>query len=84
MVSFSVLAGFILLCLEDQCICFTDFDDRDTSIGVNLRGPQTLNIQNCGQPPKSSLQILCLPKHNTIDNSQNASRHHACLAFNIT
>ena len=28
----------IVLCLGDQSICFTDFDDRDPSIGVNLRG----------------------------------------------
>ena len=83
MVYSCVLAG-IVLCLGDQSICFTDFDDRDPSIGVNLRGPQTLNIPNCDPPPKSVKQILWFPKHNTIDNSQNASRHHACLAFNIT
>ena len=43
----------IVLCLGDQSICFTDFDDRDPSIGVNLRGPQTLNIPSCDPPPKS-------------------------------
>ena len=30
---------FIVLYLGDEIICFTDFDDRDPSIGVNLRGP---------------------------------------------
>ena len=54
---------------------------RDQSIGVNLRGPQTLNIPSCDPPPKSIKQKPWLPKHNTIDNSQNASRHHACLAL---
>ena len=45
---------FIVLCLGDQSICFTDFVyDRDPSIGVNLRGPQTLNIPSCDPPPKS-------------------------------
>ena len=43
----------IVLCLGDQSIYFTDFDDRDLSIGVNLRGPQTLNIPSCDPPPKS-------------------------------
>ena len=43
----------IVLCLGDQSICFTDFDERDPSIGVNLRGPQTLNIPSCDPPPKS-------------------------------
>ena len=43
----------IALCLGDQSICFTDFEDRDPSIEVNLRGPQTLNIPNCDSPPKS-------------------------------
>ena len=43
----------IVLCLGDQSICFTDFDDRGPSIGVNLRGPQTLNIPSCAPPPKS-------------------------------
>ena len=28
--------------------------------------------------------MLWLQKHTTIDNSQDISRHHACLAFNIT
>ena len=74
----------IVLCLGDQSICFTDFDDRVPSIGVNLRGPQTLNIPSCDPPPKSVKQILWLPKHNTIDNSQYSSRHYACLALNIT
>ena len=45
---------FIVLCLGDQSICFTDFvDNRDPSKGVNLRGPQTLNIPSCDPPPKS-------------------------------
>ena len=43
----------IELCLGNQSICFTDFDDRDPSIGVNLRGPQTLKIPSCDPPPKS-------------------------------
>ena len=43
----------IVLCLGDQSIYFTDFDDRDPSIGVNLRDPQTLNIPSCDPPPKS-------------------------------
>ena len=43
----------IVLCLGDQIICFTDFDDRDPSIGVNLRGPQTLNIPSYDPTPKS-------------------------------
>ena len=42
----------IVLCLGDQSNCFTDFDDRNPSIGVNLRGPQTLNIPSCVPPPK--------------------------------
>ena len=29
------------LCLGEQSICFTDFDDRHPSMGVNLRGPRT-------------------------------------------
>ena len=37
----------IVVCFGDQGICFTDFDDRYPSIGVNLRGPQILNIPNC-------------------------------------
>ena len=81
MVSSCVLA---VLCLGDQCICFTYFDNRDPSIGINLRGPQNLNIPNCDPPPKSVEQILWLLKHKTIDNSQNASSYHAYLAFNIT
>ena len=48
----SWLVSFVL-CLGDQSICFTDFDDRDPSIGVNLRDPQTLNIPSCDPPPKS-------------------------------
>ena len=43
----------IVFCLGDQSICFTDFDDRDPSIGVNLRSPQTRNIPSCDPPPKS-------------------------------
>ena len=43
----------IVLCLGDQSVCFTDIDDRDPSIGVSLRGPQTLNIPSCDPPPKS-------------------------------
>ena len=43
----------ILLCLGDQSICFTNFDDRDPSIGVNLRGPQVLNIPSCDPTQKS-------------------------------
>ena len=43
----------IVLCLHDQSICFTDYDNRDLSIGVNLRGPPTLNIPNCDPPPIS-------------------------------
>ena len=42
-----------VLCLDDQSNCFTDFYDRDPSIGVNLRGPQTLNIPSCDPLPKS-------------------------------
>ena len=42
----------IVLCLGDQSICFIDFDNRDPSIRVNQRGPQTLNIPNCDPPPK--------------------------------
>ena len=38
----SWLVSFVL-CLGDQSICLTIFDDRHPSIGVNLRGPQTLN-----------------------------------------
>ena len=37
----------IILCLGDQSICLTDFYNWDPSIGVNLRGPQTLNIPSC-------------------------------------
>ena len=74
---------YIVVCLGDQSICFSDFDSRHPSIGVNLRGPQALNIPNCNPQPKNVQQILWLPKHNTIDNSQNASRRQACLAFNI-
>ena len=48
----SLLVSFVL-CLGDQSICFTYFDDRDQSIGINLRGPQTLNIPSCDPPPKS-------------------------------
>ena len=29
------------LCHGGQSICFTDFDDRHPSMGVNLRGPHT-------------------------------------------
>ena len=43
----------IVLCLGVQSICFTDFDDRDPSIGVDIRGPQTLNNPNCGPASKS-------------------------------
>ena len=39
----SLLVSFAL-CLDNQSICFTDFDDRHPSIGVNLRGPHTLTI----------------------------------------
>ena len=42
----------IVLCLGDQSICFSDFDNRKPSIGVNLRGPQALNIPNCNPQPK--------------------------------
>ena len=44
----------IVLCLGDQSICFTVFEDRDPSIGVNLRGPQTLNIPS-GDPSLKSV-----------------------------
>ena len=37
----SWLVSFVL-CLGDQSICFTDFDNRHPSMGVNLRGPQML------------------------------------------
>ena len=43
----------IVLCLGDQSICFTDFDDRDLSIEANLRGPQALNFPRCDPRPKS-------------------------------
>ena len=43
----------IVLSLGDQSFCFTDFDDRNPTIGVNLRGPQTLNIPSCDLPQKS-------------------------------
>ena len=36
----SLLVSFAL-CLGEQSICFTDFDDRLPSMGVNLRGPHT-------------------------------------------
>ena len=46
--------GWYLLCcaLVIKVFCFTDFGDIDPSIGVNLRGPQTLNIPSCDPPPK--------------------------------
>ena len=44
---------YIVLCLGDQSICFSDFDSRNPSIGVNLRGPQALNIPNCNPQPKN-------------------------------
>ena len=37
----------------DQSICFTDFEDKDPSIGVTPRGSQTLSIPNCDTTPKS-------------------------------
>ena len=41
-------SGWYLLCCALVIkVCFTDFDDRDPSIGVNLTGPQTLNISSC-------------------------------------
>ena len=43
----------IVLCLGDQSICFSDFDNRNLSIGVNLRGPQALNIPNCNPQSKN-------------------------------
>ena len=43
----------IVLCLGDQSICFSDFDNRNSSIGVNLRGPEALNIPNCNPQPKN-------------------------------
>ena len=43
----------IVLCLGDQSICFLDFDNRNPSIGVNLRGHQALNIPNCNPQPKN-------------------------------
>ena len=43
----------IVMCLGDQSSCFTDFDNRDLSIGDSLRDPQTLNIPSCDPPPKS-------------------------------
>ena len=52
----------IVLCLGDQSICFTDFDERDPSIGVNLMGPQTLNIPSCDPPPKSVLTNILATK----------------------
>ena len=36
----SLLVSFVL-CLGEQSICFTDFEDRHPSMGVNLRGPHT-------------------------------------------
>ena len=80
------LGWYLLCCVLVIKVCFTDFDDRDLSIGVYLRGPQTLNIPSYDPPPKSVKQILWLPKHNTVDtcNSQNANGHHACLALNFT
>ena len=35
------LLVFFLLCLGEQSICFTDFDDRHSSMGVNQRSPHT-------------------------------------------
>ena len=40
----SWLVSFVL-CLGDQSIWFTDLDDRHPSMGVNLRGPLTLNLR---------------------------------------
>ena len=40
---FASMLVSIVVCLGDQSICFADFDDWHPSIGVNLRGPQTLN-----------------------------------------
>ena len=44
---------YIVLCLGDQSICFSDFDSRNLSIGVNLRGSQALNITNCNPQQKN-------------------------------
>ena len=52
----SLLAPWLvsfLLCIGDQSIRFTDFDDMDPSIGVNLRGLLTLHFPNCDPLPKS-------------------------------
>ena len=43
----------IVLCLGEQFIYFTGFDNRNPLIRVNLRGPQTLNILNGVPLPKS-------------------------------
>ena len=46
--------GWYLLCcaLVIKVFVFSDFDNRDPSIGVNLVGPQALNIPNCNPQPK--------------------------------
>ena len=53
MLSSCVLTG--IYCAVSWCskYLFCRFDDMDLSIGVDLRGPQTLNIPNCGPGPKS-------------------------------
>ena len=46
--------------------------------------PLRLNPIDGSLSSKSVKQILWSPRHNTKDTSQDARRHNACLAFNIT
>ena len=53
----SWLVSFVFF-LGDQSICFTEFDDRHSSMGVNLRGPQTLNTWCFNKLPAQPISNL--------------------------
>ena len=55
----------------------------ETPLYLEFEDPLDWPIDGC-LSSKSVKQILWSPRHNTKDTSQDARRHHVCLAFNIT
>ena len=68
----------IVLCFGNQSK--TDFGGG-SQLGIfRVWGPIRLIPIDGSLSSKFVKRILCSPRHNTIDTSQDARRHHACLA----
>ena len=66
-----------VLCLGDQIICFTDFDDQDPSIGVNLRVLKLLIFQIVIQ--RHNLFNKYFGYQHTTHYKQSKSQYTLCM-----